>query len=181
MTTLRKIQNDDLELIMEWRMSPEVTTYMNTDPELTLEGQKEWFASLDSNEKCKYWMILVDGKRAGLINLADINKETKVTSWAYYIGEMACRSMKLAISLEMSMYNYVFNVLGFNEVYGDVLSQNEWVIRLHEFCGAHIDHVDKDKIEKNGVSYNVAHVIMKKDDWKKVDGTFEYEKINFEV
>jgi len=181
MTTLRQIQEEDLELIMQWRMCPEVTTYMNTDPKLTLEGQKKWFASLANNDSCKYWMIVVDGKRAGLINLADMNQEKKVTSWAYYIGEIDCRSMKLAISLEMSMYNYVFNILGFEEVYGDVFSLNEWVIRLHEFCGAHIDHVDKNKIEKNGEFYDVTHVIIKRADWEKIDGTFDYEKINFEV
>ncbi len=181
MTTLRAIQDDDLELIMKWRMSPEVTTYMNTDPKLTLDGQRKWLASLASNDSCRYWMILADGKRAGLINLADMNYETKITSWAYYIGEMDCRSMKLAISLEMGMYNYVFNVLGFEEVYGDVFSLNEWVIRLHKFCGAHIDHVDKNKIKKNGKSYDVTHVVIRKDEWEKVDGTFEYEKINFDV
>ena len=38
--TLRKIRESDLETIMNWRMDPEITRYMNTDPRLTLEGQK---------------------------------------------------------------------------------------------------------------------------------------------
>ncbi len=181
MTYLRKICDDDLELIMKWRMSPEVTTYMNTDPVLTLQGQRKWFASINNSAICEYWMIMVDGKPAGIINLADINWKTKVTSWAYYIGELKYRSMKLAISLEMSMYNYVFNILELDEVYGDVFSLNEGVIRLHEFCGAHIDHVEKGRVIKNGIPYDVTHVVIKKEDWQKVDGTFNYEKIDFKV
>ena len=39
--TLRKVTEGDLEQIMRWRMDPEITRYMNTDPKLTLEGQKK--------------------------------------------------------------------------------------------------------------------------------------------
>lgn len=34
----RLIKPDDLEMIMDWRMRPEITRYMNTDPKLTIEG-----------------------------------------------------------------------------------------------------------------------------------------------
>ena len=37
---LRKINEEDLEQIMRWRMDPEITRYMNTDPKLTLEGRR---------------------------------------------------------------------------------------------------------------------------------------------
>ncbi len=38
---LRKISENDLEMIMKWRMMPEVTKYMYTDPQLTIDGQKD--------------------------------------------------------------------------------------------------------------------------------------------
>ena len=106
-TTLRKITEDDLERIMNWRMSETVTRYMNTNPRLTIEGQKKWLASLDENDKVKYWMIEVDGTPAGLVNLADINWAEGNSSWGYYIGEETLRSLKLAISLEMSLNDNV--------------------------------------------------------------------------
>lgn len=34
---LRKIKRDDLEMIMNWRMDPDVTKYMYTDPKLSIE------------------------------------------------------------------------------------------------------------------------------------------------
>ena len=40
---LREIREEDLELIMQWRMDPDITRYMNTDPKLTPEGQRKWF------------------------------------------------------------------------------------------------------------------------------------------
>ena len=45
--TLRAITKKDLEKIMHWRMDPDITRYMNTDPKLTLEGQKKWFSSIE--------------------------------------------------------------------------------------------------------------------------------------
>ena len=118
--TLRLITKDDLERIMNWRMSERVTKYMNTNPKLTLEGQEKWFDSLEGNDKVRNWIIEVNGAPAGLINLADIDWEKGTTSWGYYIGENDKRSLKLAVSLEMSLYDYCFDVLGFNEVHNEV-------------------------------------------------------------
>ena len=70
-TTLRMITEDDLEMIMYWRTSESVTRFMNTNPKLTIEGQRKWFASLEKNDKVRNWIIEVDGVPAGLINLID--------------------------------------------------------------------------------------------------------------
>ena len=45
--SLREIQENDLEQIMEWRMRPDITRFMNTDPVLTLEKQREWLTYRD--------------------------------------------------------------------------------------------------------------------------------------
>ena len=66
--TLRKITEEDLEQIMRWRMDPEITRYMNTDPKLTLEGQKKWFAKVQQDPDVSYWIIQIDGTPAGVIN-----------------------------------------------------------------------------------------------------------------
>lgn len=181
MTRLRKITEDDLEMIMNWRMSPEVTKYMNTDPVLTIEDQRRWFSSLHDDETSEYWLIVVDGTPAGVINLTDIDKDNRITSWAYYIGEKQCRFMLLAVSLEMSLYNYVFNVMNFDEVYADVFSLNKAVIRLHEICGCHVEREEKGKVVKNGIAYDVSRVSIKKKEWLKCEGSFTYEKINFDI
>ena len=66
--TLRKVTEGDLEQIMQWRMDPEITRYMNTDPKLTLEGQKQWFAKVQKDPDVSYWIIEIGGIPAGVIN-----------------------------------------------------------------------------------------------------------------
>ena len=91
--TVRNIREEDLALIMQWRMSTDVTRYMNTNPKLTLERQKKWLASISEREDVQYWLIEQDGVPVGVINLADIDYEKKSTSWGYYIGEKRYRSL----------------------------------------------------------------------------------------
>lgn len=179
--TLRKITEDDLEMIMNWRMSETVTRYMNTNPKLTLEGQKKWYKSLETNEKARNWIIEVDGVPAGLINLADIDWENGTATWGYYIGEEKLRSLRLAISLEMSLYDYGFEVLGFSELYSKVFKLNEGVWKLHTACGCKIIKEVQGEIEKEGVFYDMVHLSIKRDEWLKIRENKKYDKINYDI
>lgn len=85
--TLREIREDDLENIMRWRMDPDITKFMNTNPKLTLEGQKKWLASIRENADVRYWLIEVEGTPAGVINTTGLTKEDGNLGWAYYVGE----------------------------------------------------------------------------------------------
>ena len=82
---LRKIQEDDLEMIMNWRMDPDITRYMNTNPKLTIEGQKKWLDSIKRDEKTEHWVIVQNNKPIGLIYLEDIDWDNQTSSWGYYI------------------------------------------------------------------------------------------------
>lgn len=179
--TLRAIQENDLEKIMGWRMDEEITKYMNTNPKLTLEGQKKWLASIRENEDVRYWIIEVDGVPAGVINLTGLTNPNGDLGWAYYMGEKKLRSMKTALSLEMSMYDYVFDRLQKQAVYGDIFTLNQGVIALHKLCGCEIVEEKKNHVCKEGVYYDVTFMRMTAERWNRIRGEKKYEKINFDV
>lgn len=177
--TLRGIRTEDLENIMRWRMDEDITRYMNTNPKLTLEGQKKWLADIQENEDVKYWLIEVDGMAAGVINLTGLANPEGEIGWGYYVGEKRLRSIKTALSLEMSMYDYVFDTLKKKAVYGDVFSLNKGVIQLHKMCGCEVVEEKKSHVCKEGVWYDVTYVCMTADRWLDIRGTRQYEKIEF--
>ena len=177
--TLHPIQEEDLENIMRWRMDEEITRYMNTNPKLTLEGQRKWLASIRSNEDVRYWLIRVDEIPAGVINLTGLKNPEGNLGWAYYMGEKRLRSLKTALSLEMSMYDYVFDSLGKTAVYSDVFTQNQGVIQLHKMCGCEIVEEKKGHILKEGVAYDVTFMRMTAGHWMQILGDKKYEKIDF--
>lgn len=176
---LRKLTEADLEKTMRWRMDPDITRCMNTDPVLTPEGQKRWLHKIEQDETVRYWMIVVDGVDAGVINLADIDYERKESNWGYYIGEKKVRSLKLSLTLEWNLYDYVLETLGFERLYNEVLSANEGVVKLHLMCGSKVDEIYPEHVEKNGVKYDVTAISITKEAWAKKKESLNYEKVVF--
>ncbi len=179
MTRLRDITEADLLQIMNWRMDPEITKFMNTDPKLTLDGQKKWFEKVGKDPDVRFWMILVDEEPAGVINFANLNAENGEIGWAYYVGEKRLRSMKLALALEMSMYDEALINRGKSAVISDVFSLNKGVIALHKLCGCEILKEQKAAVTKNGTEYDVTYMRMTAETWKEIRETKNYEKIEF--
>lgn len=177
---VRSVTEGDLERIMRWRMDPDITRYMNTDPKLTLEGQKLWFARISADPDVRYWIVEVDGEAAGVINLTGLMKEDGILGWAYYIGEKRLRSMKLALSLEMSLYDYIFDVLDKEALVGDIFTLNKGVIQLHLLCGSEILEEKKHHVCKGNVWYDVTFMRMTKERWGQIRNKKNYEKISFE-
>ncbi len=177
--TLREIKESDLEQIMNWRMDEDITRYMNTNPKLTLEGQKKWLEAVSANADVRYWLIEVDGEPAGVINFTGLTKEDGNLGWAYYVGEKRLRSLKTALALEMSMYDQALITLGKNAVYSDVFTLNQGVIQLHKLCGCEVVEEVKNAVEKEGVFYDVTYMRMTAHNWKKIRESKKYEKIEF--
>lgn len=177
--TLREITEEDLETIMVWRMDPDITRYMNTNPKLTLEGQKKWFASVQESTDVLYRMILVDGEPAGVINLTGLNNPEGDLGWAYYVGEKRLRSIQTALALEMSLYDYAFDVLHKRAVYGDIFTLNQGVIQLHKLCGCEIVEEKKGHVCKEGILYDVTFMRMTAERWRELRTTKRYEHIAF--
>lgn len=178
--TLREICEEDLADIMRWRMDEEITRYMNTNPRLTPEGQKRWLAAVRTNPDVAYWLIQVDGRPAGVINLTGLCNPEGDLGWGYYMGEKQLRSIQTALALEMSMYDYAFDILKKRAVYGDVFTLNQGVIQLHKICGCEVVEEKKNHVCKEGVWYDVTWMRMTAERWQTLRDTKKYEKIDFQ-
>ncbi len=179
--TLRAIEDSDLEKIMNWRMDKDITMYMNTNPKLTLTGQKKWMDAIRLNMDVQYWMIMVDGEDAGVINITGLKDPQGNLGWAYYIGEKRLRDIKVALSLEMSLYDYVFDTLGKKALYGDVFTLNKGVIKLHLLCGSEIVEEKKEHVLKDGIYYDVTFMRMTSERWKEIKKNKKYDQIQFNI
>ncbi len=172
----RKIKETDLLMIMNWRMMPEVTKYMYTDPELNIESQKRWYAHISRDNTCKYWIIQVDGVDIGVICLVDIDKWNKRCSWGFYIADISFRGKGLAKVLEYNIYDYVFEKLKLNKLWCEVFAFNEKVIESHKKCGSEIEGIFKEHIYKNGEFFDVVRMGIIKDKWDNIKNNIQYER-----
>lgn len=177
---LIKLREDDLEQVMEWRMMPEVTKYMYTDPILTMESQRLWYERINKSNKDKYWIIQVDNVKIGLISLNDIDYENKKCSWGYYIGNPDYKGRGIARHLELNIYEYIFEKLKLNKLRSEVLRDNELVIKIHESYGSNVEGVLKEEVMKNNTFCDVVFMGITKSKWNQIQGDKKYNKIYIE-
>lgn len=174
------LREENLELVMGWRMRPDITKFMNTDPVLTVEKQKQWFRGIKHSETQKNWIINYEKMPIGLINIFDIDKCNSRCSWGYYIAETKYRSLKLAMYLEWNLYDYVFDVLSLHKLCNETFVENKQVVKLHIMCGSKEEGVMRDHICKNGIYYDVSIGSIISDEWYAKRENVTYEKFRFE-
>jgi UDP-4-amino-4,6-dideoxy-N-acetyl-beta-L-altrosamine N-acetyltransferase len=177
---LKKLRKADLDMVAKWRMSEDVTKYMNTDPVLTFDSQLRWFENISGDETQRWWVINIDGQPVGVLNIINIDECNKKCEWGYYVAIKEVRSMKLAVSLEWNLYDHVFYKMGMNRLYNVVLSENEGVVRLHQICGSRIEGELQQSIFKRGQFYDVTMCAILKSEWEVQRANHKYERIDFE-
>lgn len=177
----RRIRENDLEMILSWRMSPEVSTFMYTDPVLTMEKQLKWFKIISSDKARKDWIVNIDNADVGLLTISKIDEVSKRCEWAYYIASSNMRGKGIGRNIELNVYHYVFESLKLNKLCCEVFSFNEKVIHIHKKYGSIIEGVRRQHIFKNGCFYDIVEMAILQEDWEEnVKGKFDFEKGHFE-
>lgn len=177
--SVRNMLQEDLELILKWRTDPDITKYMKTDFEATIATQRKWYERIQEDASKKYWIIEINDIPAGVVCLTDIDYDAKTCEWGYYVGEKNLRSFAAAISIECSLYDYVFEGMGFREIFCECLSFNTGVIKLHEYCGNHINKIEKNAVLKKEASYDLVIMSIRAGEWKEKRKDFSYDSISF--
>ncbi|WP_054694939.1 GNAT family N-acetyltransferase [Syntrophomonas palmitatica] len=178
--SLKRLTENELELLMNWRMSDEVNRYMATSPKLTMEGQYKWFEQLKNDKTRIRWIIWADDIPIGSMYLDEIDYENSSCSGpGWFIVEKKYLDFKQLVSLHRNCCDYVFNVLGLNRLYGSVMTENKGVLQLVKLCGFEIEG-ERKHVEKDGVFHDWILVGLTRDQWESKKERFGFEKIDIE-
>ena len=132
----RNIEEEDLEMIMNWRTNSAVSDYMYTDFEPDLQKQMEWYKKISNDQSQKYWIINADNEDEGVVWLFNIDQTNKRSDWAYYLGSPNVRGKGIGKNVELNMLEYVFNEINLNKLCCEVFVSNKIVIKIHEKYGS---------------------------------------------
>ena len=161
-----KVEEGDLELIRQWRNSPEVGQYMYTDAEISVDQQKAWYDKIWSEENSRYWLIEYKKKKLGLVYLIDIDLFHSKCFWGFYLGDTSIRGKGIGGKVEYNVLKYVFEELKLNKLCGEVLSFNKKVIKMHEKFGFKQEGLLRDHVRKNGTFMDVVTIGLLQSEWK---------------
>ncbi len=180
MLKLTKLSYDHLDKTRQWRMLPEVTRYMYTDPQITFNDQVKWFERIAQDLTVMYWIISFDSEDIGVLCLYDIDWENSQCGWAYYIGETGFRGKGIGSDLECNIYDFVFETLNLSKLWCEVLADNHTVIELHKKHGSEIEEVIKEHIIKQGKSLDAVRMGITKKRWASIRNRYQFGKITIE-
>lgn len=176
----RQIREEDLSIIMTWRMTPEITRFMCSDPKLTMKEQKAWFERIKIEEDMFYWVFEVDGKPAGLVGLVDWDKRNSVIHSGAYIAEHEARGLQNIVDMNMNLFGYAIEKLKVNRIGIEIMSNNtgqlRWIVRF----GATKEGVCRQAIKKNGEYYDLHLFSILADEWPDIQKKVHYKRIDIE-
>jgi UDP-4-amino-4,6-dideoxy-N-acetyl-beta-L-altrosamine N-acetyltransferase len=133
MISFDEVTLDDTERILKWRTSHRVAKFMDTDVEFSLDNQRQWLKSCYKKKHYYHWIIKIEGKPAGLLNICDYDPVKKTSSWGFYIGEDD--AVGYGAFIPPMLYNFLFGQLGVENIEIEVFYNNLSVIGLHQLHG----------------------------------------------
>lgn len=163
---LRALEDEDLELVLQWRNSDRVRYSMFSTHVITKEEHRNWYSNLDYNS-CRYLIFEYLQRPVGLVNFTEIDRYNYRCDWGFYLGET---DVPPGTGLLMGYLGieYAFTVLNIRKLCSQVLANNETSVRYHHKLG----FKDEGQLLKhhlhNGVYVDVIMMALFKDDWERV-------------
>lgn len=168
--TLRPLAAGDGARVLGWRNSEAVAPYMYSEHQITAAEHAGWLArALEEGARAdgdrRFWIIELDGAGVGLANLARIDRANSKCEWAYYLADPATRGRGVGSVVEFLVLGFVFERLGLNRLWCEVLVENEAVWGLHERFGFVREALLRAHVKKAGVFRDVVGLGMLSADW----------------
>ena len=170
MFDLRKMNSDDLGMVLDWRNQKEVRSNMYCQTPIKLDEHMDWWKKTSKKDDQIYLIYEYNYTPFGVVSFNEIDKKHKHESWAFYTA--ACAPKRSGSRMEYLALNFAFSTLSLNKLHCEVLFYNEPVLALHkkfgfEEKGRFILHY-----QKEGVYYYIVRMAIFKQGWEKL-------KINF--
>ena len=170
-----KLREKHLKQVRLWRMKPEVSKYMCTNPRISPQKQRQWYKQISKDPSQKHWIVEVNGNNVGLIRLYAIDLTNKHAYCGYYIGEPSAWGRNIGKAMMFNILRYAFDKIKLHKVYYEVLSLNERGLSLPKKFGVKIEGILKDHIYKEGKFYDIITMGILNSDWQKIKHQFQIE------
>ncbi|TBR23844.1 UDP-4-amino-4,6-dideoxy-N-acetyl-beta-L-altrosamine N-acetyltransferase [bacterium] len=159
------VSESDLGTILAWRNSEGIRKFMYQDRIITPNEHSQWFSRMKSDKTKKYWLMHLDGRPAGVVNLDSIDYANKTCEWAFYIGEPWALGSPLGRVAEFQTIDFVFLNLGLEKLCCAVLAFNKAVINMHKGFGFLEEGVRRSQILRGEGRVDVVLLGLTRDQW----------------
>jgi RimJ/RimL family protein N-acetyltransferase len=132
--TLRRLTQDKIEMVRQWRNDLKIRQYMLYQETITPEMQNKWFEKIN-NDNNLYFIVQYDGNEVGLIDVKDIDYKNSVGEGGIFIYDEELQNTDLAYRSHILLFDYVFNEIGLERISSEIQPTNIRAIRFATFLG----------------------------------------------
>jgi UDP-4-amino-4,6-dideoxy-N-acetyl-beta-L-altrosamine N-acetyltransferase len=142
---LKPLQLNDLEQLRLWRNSPEISSQMLDQAEISAEQQHSWFERICSDQRQMQFVIYYKNQKVGACNLKSPTAltvtESEAVETGFYLGEAKYRGTILAFFAALALNQYAFEQLGKKTLLAQVKNTNSAALRFNEQLGYQPDAI----------------------------------------
>lgn len=160
---LRKIREDEVELMLEWRNAPEVRMYMYNRNEIPRQTHLDWWERTKQRDDCQYFMYEDNRTPLGIVAFTGINRKHANSSWAFYAATNAPRGT--GSQMEFLALDHAFGTLDLHKLHCEVLSSNHAVVRLHKKFGFIIEGGFREQFFLDGEFIDIVRLGILREEW----------------
>lgn len=131
--TLERLAAEHLELVRQWRTSPEISQFMVYQAPITSEMQLAWFSSLDPLRDL-HFIISWHGDRAGLVDIKAINWTSREFVAGIFVVP-AYWHTEVPLRASLCAYDFAFGELRLEAATATVLKTNTRALRFNKALG----------------------------------------------
>jgi UDP-4-amino-4,6-dideoxy-N-acetyl-beta-L-altrosamine N-acetyltransferase len=132
--TLRRIKLEDIELIRQWRNSPQISQFMEYRDNIRPEMQRKWFQSVNNNNNF-FYIIEYQQKDIGLINSSKIDWETVSSEGGIFLWDESYYETFVPVWASLCLLETSFFILGASKSVIKTLKDNERAKKLNTHLG----------------------------------------------
>ena len=131
---LKRIKEEDIELIRQMRNSEAIRRTMFFQEEITPEMQKKWFESVN-NRYNGYYIISYNGKQIGLIQGKNVDFEKRTCEGGIFIWDGEYLNSIVSAFASIIMNDWTFYLGNFKAIYAKVLKGNKIALAYNKLQG----------------------------------------------
>ena len=164
-TTLRPITEDDAEITLTWRLGSRA--HLMQRGSQTVEQQRAWIASRRQRDELNFIMEYRN-LPVGMIALLDINRmHNSIQMGRLLIGEEGLvGKAPVGFEAELLLCDFAFDRLGMHKLYGDVVEDNQGMLKTRLYLGYKQDGFLRDHLNFYGVYKGVHALSLLEDEYR---------------
>ncbi len=134
---IRRITEDDTDLIVDWRNREEVREHFFFREKFTRQMHEKWLSEKVASGEVDQFIICMkeDDRPVGSSYLRDIDRQQGTAEYGIFIGEADARGIGLGYEILSATMQYAYETLGLKKVIARATSTNIASIHIFEKYG----------------------------------------------